>query len=234
MTGKIAIACQGGGSQTAFTAGVLKAFFGNELHLRRKIVSLTGTSGGAVCAGLAWFGLLKAAQGHPAPVQDRIAAFWGELAARLWPEVLLETSVAGYLRTIDKGLLPRFEISPSSDFSQWMFSTVSSMLPRAEYTDLKRLLEKDIEFAELPRLIEPDSPVLHVGAADVLTGELKIFNSREGEIRVEAILASAAVPSLFPAVQIGDHYYWDGLFSDNPPLKDDRKPPRGHGSADSG
>jgi len=49
---------------------------------------------------------------------------------------------------------------------------------------------------------------------------LKKFNSRLGEIRVEAILASAAIPTLFPAVEIDGHYYWDGLFSDNPPVKE--------------
>lgn len=27
-----------------------------------------------------------------------------------------------------------------------------------------------------------------------------------------------AVPAIFPAVQIGEHAYWDGLFSDNPPV----------------
>ena len=62
---KIAIACQGGGSQTAFTAGVLSAFFENGVHLQKQIVSLSGTSGGAVCAALAWYGLLKAAAGDP-------------------------------------------------------------------------------------------------------------------------------------------------------------------------
>jgi NTE family protein len=69
-------------------------------------------------------------------------------------------------------------------------------------------------------LVRPDSPVLLLGAADVLTGELKKFNSRAGEIRVEAILASAAIPTLFPAIEIDGHYYWDGLFSDNPPVKE--------------
>ena len=42
---KIAIACQGRGSQTAFTAGVLKAFFDNNIHHDKQIVGLTGTSG---------------------------------------------------------------------------------------------------------------------------------------------------------------------------------------------
>ena len=34
------------------------------------------------------------------------------------------------------------------------------------------------------------------------------------------ILASCAVPNIFPAVRIDDHAYWDGLFSDNPPVEE--------------
>jgi len=54
---KVAIACQGGGSQTAFTAGALKALtearpqIGHEID----VVGISGTSGGAVCAALQWY-----------------------------------------------------------------------------------------------------------------------------------------------------------------------------------
>lgn len=221
---KIAIACQGGGSQTAFTAGVLKSFFENELHLKQEIVSLTGTSGGAVCAALAWYGLLKAARGDKTPIQDRIMAFWHNLSAMLPQESALDGLLTQWMRVIDQGMLPKFELSPMSLPSQWSFSWLTSILPRHEFTDLKELLEKHIKFDELHSLTRPAGPVLLVGAADVLTGDLKVFNSREGEISVEAILASAAVPSLFPAVQVGAHYYWDGLFSDNPPVKEVIRP----------
>jgi NTE family protein len=37
---------------------------------------------------------------------------------------------------------------------------------------------------------------------------------------VNAVLASAAVPLLFRAVVEQGHYYWDGLFSQNPPLRE--------------
>jgi NTE family protein len=94
------------------------------------------------------------------------------------------------------------------------------MLPRRFFTDLKFALESHVDFNELPNLVKSDSPVLILGAANVLTGELKKFNSRKGEIQVEAILASAAIPTLFEAVQIGEDFYWDGLFSDNPPVKE--------------
>jgi predicted acylesterase/phospholipase RssA len=54
---KIAIACQGGGSQTAFTAGALKALCEAGIADEFEIVSMSGTSGGAVCAVLVWHAL---------------------------------------------------------------------------------------------------------------------------------------------------------------------------------
>ncbi len=215
---KLAIACQGGGSQTAFTAGVLKTFFERGVHQDYRILTLSGTSGGAVCAALTWFGLLKRARGDATPVQSRLADFWHELSAQHLQELWLDHSGAEYLRRVAKGWLPQFELSPTSLPVQTLFSMLNWVLPRPLFTDLKAMLEKHINFDEARDLVRPDSPVLVVGAADVLTGELKKFYSHQGEICVETILASAAVPTLFPAVKIGDHYYWDGLFSDNPPI----------------
>ncbi len=57
-----------------------------------------------------------------------------------------------------------------------------------------------------------------MGAVNVLSGEFKEFDSRRGEISVDAVLASAAVPSLFQAVEVDGNFYWDGLFAENPPL----------------
>ncbi len=221
---KIAIACQGGGSQTAFTAGVLSAFFEREIHHKKQIVSLSGTSGGAVCAALAWYGLLKAAAGDPTPIQKRIKDFWEEIIAQLAPELYVDKLGAEMLRMIENGALPHLELSPVSALNQAFIAFLTSFLPRRFFTDLRAALEAHIAFEELPELVKPDSPVLLLGAADVLTGELKKFNSRAGEIRVEAILASAAIPTLFPAVEINGHYYWDGLFSDNPPVKELLRP----------
>jgi NTE family protein len=217
---KIAIACQGGGSQTAFTAGVLSTFFEKEIHLQKHIVSLSGTSGGGVCAALAWFGLLKAARGDRSPIQQRILDFWDDITAKLPPELNLDKSACDAMRLMYKGVLPHLEMSPVSWLQQMFLSSLTPFLPRPLFTDLKAALEAHIDFEELPNLVRPDSPVLLLGAADVCSGQLKKFNSRWGEIQVEAILASAAVPTLFPAVQIGEHYYWDGLFSDNPPVKE--------------
>ena len=87
------------------------------------------------------------------------------------------------------------------------------MIGRPEFTDLRALLVKHMDFAALPSLVEPDSPVLLVGASDVLEGHFKVFSSMQGEINVDAVLASAAIPNLFPAVWVDGHAYWDGIFS---------------------
>jgi NTE family protein len=59
-----------------------------------------------------------------------------------------------------------------------------------------------------------------IGAANVTTGKLTKFISRHQPVRAEHILASCAVPNIFPAVKIDGDAYWDGLFSDNPPLQE--------------
>ncbi len=83
------------------------------------------------------------------------------------------------------------------------------------------MLRRHIDFDEVATWEpEPTAPVLIIGAASVLSGELRKFNSAKEAIRIEHILASAAVPNLFPAVKVEGDALWDGLFSDNPPLED--------------
>ncbi|MBV8311313.1 MAG: hypothetical protein JO344_13100, partial [Planctomycetaceae bacterium] len=56
-------------------------------------------------------------------------------------------------------------------------------------------------------------------AVEVLTGHFEVFTGEE--LRAECLLASAAIPELFRAVTVpGRGVYWDGLFSQNPPIHD--------------
>lgn len=212
---KIAIACQGGGSQTAFSAGVLKSFFKNEVHTKNSIVSLSGTSGGGVCAALAWYSLLKNGKKGSMAVEKPLESFWQDNSTRNGIEAFLNDTLVQSIQLTNRGLIPEWKSSPSSPVNQAMVTMGKTMLPR--FYDFKGLLEKYIKFDELEGLTHSDSPALLIGAANVLSGKFKKFNSLKNEITVEALLASAAVPSIFPAVQIGDDAYWDGLFSDNPP-----------------
>ena len=215
---RIAIACQGGGSQCAFVAGALKTLFGRGVQDRFKIVGLSGTSGGALTAALAWMGLLLRARGDRTPIEDRIIACWKDLSAQTPREVLLDGVCTQMVRLAEHGFLPTVASSPSSlQFRLWAQAT-SAMIGRPEFTDLRALVMKHIDFAALPRLLDAESPTLLLGAGDILEGSFKIFSSALGEISVDAVLASAAIPNLFPAVQIDGHAYWDGIFASNPPV----------------
>jgi NTE family protein len=72
---RVAIACQGGGSHTAFTAGVLKELLRSGTLQENEVVASSGTSGDAVCALLAWHNLLG---GDAAGAAEVLDAFWRE------------------------------------------------------------------------------------------------------------------------------------------------------------
>lgn len=214
MKTKIAIACQGGGSHAAFTAGAFQALFENNIQDKFEIVSLSGTSGGAICASLIWYAMKKGEN----PVAQRVLDFWMDNAAQTYQERLFNDSAIKNLELTSKGILPQFNISPSSPIlKRWMsFATLGL---RSRFTNFQELLEAHIDFQELASWgAQPDTPILLLGASNILTGKLWMFNSSHEPIKVEHILASCAIPNLFPAVEIGDDAYWDGLFSDNPPI----------------
>src|SRR5262245_49449482 len=103
---RIAIACQGGGSQCAFIAGALDALFVHGIQDRYQIVGLSGTSGGALTAALAWLGLLKRAQGDSMPIGDRVIACWKDLTARSPQEIMFDKLCIDLLRLVGHGYLP--------------------------------------------------------------------------------------------------------------------------------
>ena len=85
---RVAIACQGGGSHTAFTAGALRGLLGADAE----IVALSGTSGGAICALLAWYGLV---QGDREAGARLLQSFWRDVAARSpWDRLANDVSLA--------------------------------------------------------------------------------------------------------------------------------------------
>jgi NTE family protein len=213
---KIAIACQGGGSQTAFTAGALKTIMETASSEELEVVSVSGTSGGAVCAALAWYGWRKGDR----PKWRRLIDFWQDNAAQSPAEIIYNRWVIESLRMMNCGVLPYFQSSPASPLTQFGMELISTCF-RDTFTDFRRLLRKHIDFAEIAEWgASPRRPVLVIGAADVTTGRLAKFVSSQEPIHLEHILASCAVPTIFPAVEIGGRAYWDGLFSDNPPVLD--------------
>jgi NTE family protein len=215
---RVAIACQGGGSQCAFVAGALKGLFDRGIEERYDVVGLSGTSGGALTAAVAWTSMLERAQGDRRSIGERVLACWEDLTAQTPQEIALDRTTIELVRLAERGLFPTWAVSPASRRFQAWTRLTAFMIARPEFTDLRALLDRHIDFEALPRLVRPGSPVLLVGAGDVLEGTFKIFSSAAGEIKVEALLASAAIPNLFPAVWVDGHAYWDGIFASNPPV----------------
>jgi NTE family protein len=194
---RIAIACQGGGSHNAFTAGVLRELF-RTWPEERRLVALSGSSGGGVCATLAWIGLLQ----HDMELSRRLLAdFWADNSASGFMDSWLNFGLVTYAQMMN--FLPLPEVSPYR-------------LPDWGQEQLGQLLDKHIPFARIAEWIRPDSPELMIGAVDVLSGDFHIFPGPK--VTREALLASAAIPNLFRAVDVEGSLYWDGLFSQNPPI----------------
>lgn len=199
-TKRVAIACQGGGSHTAFTAGVLKRLLAEKLE-RYEIVALSGTSGGAICAFLVWYALLRDDRGEATRLLD---SFWQSISSDSLNEQLLNDFFIATNRLYGAVVTP--EVSPY-------------LYPEWGKDRLTELMEGVVDFGEIRRLVTGSSPKLLVGAVEVRSGEFEVF--RNAEVTVEKILASCAIPTLFRAVQIGEEgVYWDGLFSQNPPIRD--------------
>jgi len=196
---RVAIACQGGGSHTAFTAGVLQGLL-EGLPDDVDVVALSGTSGGAICAALAWDGLLR--DDHERGSR-KLREFWESMAAREPWDQVVNALLMNTMHLRDLMVLP--EMSPFH-------------LPPWGQQRFRDLLNQHFEFDELRGLARrPAAPALHIGAVEVLSGHFELFKGED--LCVECLLASAAIPELFRAVAVpGRGVYWDGLFSQNPPI----------------
>jgi len=161
---KIAIACQGGGSQTAFTAGAAKALIEHQEGGKEfETVGISGTSGGAVCAALVWYAFQK----KEMPRWKRLIDFWQDNTAHGWAEEHFNDFIIDAMRMVGKGWLPVFELSPSSPLVQTMMSFMT-LGSRRTFTDFQELLRKYIDFEEIASwAAREEPPVLVVGAADV-------------------------------------------------------------------
>jgi NTE family protein len=77
---------------------------------------------------------------------------------------------------------------------------------------LRNILAETVDF---DRLAEA-SIKLFVTATNVRTGRGRVF--RNNEITPDVLLASACLPTLFQAIEIGGESYWDGGYSGNPTI----------------
>jgi NTE family protein len=196
---KIDLALQGGGAHGAFTWGVLDRLLEEE---RLHIDGISGTSAGAMNAAVLACGY--AADGAP-----------GARAAleRFWRKVSAAAVMSPFRRGPMDVLLGRWTLDHSPlflamDMAARVFSPYS--FHGSQHNPLYTILSEQLNFDELRR-----SPIrLFITATNVRTGLARIF--RNGDLSVDALLASACLPTMYQAVTIDGEAYWDGGYTGNP------------------
>jgi NTE family protein len=199
----INLALQGGGAHGAFTWGVLDRLLEEE---RIAFEGVSAASSGAINAAVLACGL---AEGGRQGAKRALAKLWRRIA-HLGSLTPLQPSLADrLLRNHSLELSPAFMLF---DLLTRLFSPYQ--LNPLNYNPLRQVLTETVDFGALR---SDDCPVkLFLTATNVRTGKIKVF--RNDEIGPDAVLASACLPLMFQAVEIGGEHYWDGGYMGNPAI----------------
>jgi NTE family protein len=195
-TAPLSLALQGGGAHGSFTWGVLDALLA---HGRHPIRAISGTSAGAINAVVLADGWLN---GGPDGAREALARFWSAVGRQL----PFKWFTVG--NGEDVGLSPA-----ARAMLHWTRYLSPYQLNPLDLNPLRELLRAQVDFERLRRASEIQ---LFVSASNATSGRLRVFRTRE--IGVEAVLASACLPTLHHAVEIDGEPYWDGGYTANPAL----------------
>lgn len=216
MSGPIGLVLTGGGARGAYQAGALKATaeIAAKLGVTNPFPVLAGTSAGAInCAFLA----AHADAQLEAPA--RLAEVWAELHA----DKVYRTDVISLGRIGARWIA---ELSLNGLISERHANALLDTTP------LRSLLEETIPFERIPHHIESGAlRGVAVTAVDYCCGLSRTFFQgkaepwerfrRRGErasLTLAHVRASAAIPVLFPPVQMSQHHFGDGSVRNYTPL----------------
>ena len=207
---RIACVFQGGGALGSYQVGAYRAI--HEMGYNPNYFA--GVSiGGINCAIIA---------GNPREKQiQQLDAFWDHIAPNILNNFIdynqfdfthhLKNHM-GAIHSLMFGVEGFFKprIVPPNPFTV----ETPDQLSYYDTSELKHSLEQLIDFD----LINERKVTLCLGAVNVASGEMIFFNNQKMLITPEHVMASGALPPGFPAVKIGDDYYWDGGIYANTPL----------------
>ena len=196
------LALQGGGSHGAFTWGVLDRFLEDG---RVRLDAISGTSAGAMSAAVLADGYMQ--DGYDG-ARENLRRFWRAVAENALLNPLKRSPIDVFFGNWSVSR------SPALMFMEMFQSTVSPyMFNPLNINPLAEILESVVDFERLRRC---DDIKLFISATNVENGRVKIFNRHE--LRCEMVMASAALPFLFHAVEVDGVPYWDGGYMGNPSL----------------
>ncbi len=195
---RVNLALQGGGAHGAFTWGVLDLLLEDP---RIAIEGISGTSAGAMNAAVLACGL---SEGGRDLARIKLEDFWRQVSelGRLSP-----LQAAPWVRASGNWNMDHSPIYLAFDVMSRLLSPYQ--LNPLDYNPLRGVLERTVD----PACREVK---LFVSATNVRSGKIRVFGNPE--ITIDALLASACLPTLFRTVEIDGEPYWDGGFMGNPAL----------------
>ncbi len=211
---RIALLLQGGGALGAYQGGVYQALAEANLHPDW----VAGVSIGAINSALI-------AGNPPERRVERLRAFW---------ETVTQPPLGiPHLPSVEiKNDMMRQMINQWRSMGTLLWGAPSFFKPRVpppiftpagnpgnlsfyDVSPLKTLLEKLVDFDRL----NSNAMRLSVGATQVRTGNLIIFDNTAHKIGPAHVMASGSLPPGFPATEIEGEFYWDGGVVSNTPLQ---------------
>lgn len=198
----IKLALQGGGAHGAFTWGVLDALLADG---RLRFEAVAGASAGAMNAVALADGL---ADGGATAARRQLNRFWQRIS--------LDGGLPEPAQALFDTMLTAWGMAGNA-LNPWLGMLGSAASPYdlnpLNINPLRDVLEQEIDFERLRRA----APFrLAIAATNVETGKPRLFEAEE--LTADHLLASACLPTLFKAVEIGGVPYWDGGYVGNPPL----------------
>jgi NTE family protein len=196
---KIALALQGGGSHGAFTWGVVDRLLDDTTT---DIVGVTGTSAGAMNGAVLVDGLVR---GGASQARAKLRRYWEAVGAM--------PGFGSFFSNVSGETAAMTPLESFPAYVEWMSKNLSPYDLPATVQPLQPLL---LELIDFDRLRSQEDIQLVVCATNARTARRHVFTNRD--ISVDALLASACLPSFFRAVEIDGEPYWDGGWTGNPAL----------------
>jgi len=206
---KTVLVLQGGGALGAYQAGAYEA-----LAMAGYMPSwVAGISIGAVNSAII-------AGNPPEKRIERLREFWERVSSRLlaWPlanddnsrRVFNETSAT--LSAV--GGVPGF-FEPRVPPPVFQPQGTPEAISVYDTNPLKETLLELVDFD----LLNSGAVRLSVGAVQVISGNMKYFDTAKQFVGPEHVMASGALPPGFPPIEIDNEPYWDGGLVSNTPLE---------------
>ena len=205
---RINLALQGGGALGAYTWGVLDRVLEDE---RLEIAAISGASAGAMNGVVLCEALVEGGRDE---ARAALRKFWEGIAragaASPFRRSPLQAMMLSSLGPLVGGAI-------TTPWTWWWNAVMDATSPYdsnpLNLNPVGDVLDDLVNFERVQRCT---SVRLYVAATNVETGRVRIFTN--AEMTAACVLASACLPQMFQAVEIGGAHYWDGGYMGNPPL----------------